>query len=73
MDYSGVGTMMNLGARLESKAEPGMPCISQATYESLRGRFTFAGSPRKIQAKGIGEQLVWDVTGRAGSLRDNMP
>jgi len=65
MDYSGVGTMMNLGARVESKAEIGVPCISENTYRLVSKQFRFAeGSPRKIEAKGLGEQSVWDVVGR---------
>ncbi|MCE9606440.1 MAG: adenylate/guanylate cyclase domain-containing protein [Planctomycetia bacterium] len=65
MDYSGVGTMMNLGARIEAKAEVGMPCISQNTFQLVSKQFRFApGSPRKIEAKGLGEQAVWDVVGR---------
>ena len=65
MDYSGVGTMMNLGARVESKAETGTPCISENTYRLVAKQFRFAaGNPRKIEAKGLGEQLVWDVVGR---------
>lgn len=65
MDYSGVGTMMNLGARVESKAETGTPCISENTYRLVSKQFRFAeGNPRKVEAKGLGEQLVWDVVGR---------
>jgi class 3 adenylate cyclase/tetratricopeptide (TPR) repeat protein len=68
MDYSGVGTMMNLGARLEAKAEVGRPCISRTTYDLVAKHFRYApGNPRIIDAKGIGEQMVWDVEGRAES------
>lgn len=65
MDYSGVGTMMNLGARVESKALSGTPCISENTYFMVSKQYRFAeGNPRKIEAKGLGEQSVWDVVGR---------
>jgi class 3 adenylate cyclase len=33
MDYTAIGTTVNLGARLESLAEPGVPCISRRTYD----------------------------------------
>lgn len=65
MDYSGVGTMMNLGARVEAKALAGVPCISENTYRLVSKQFRFTPeSPRKIEAKGLGEQSVWDVVGR---------
>lgn len=65
MDYSGVGTMMNLGARVEAKALTGYPCISENTYRLVQKQFQFTPeSPRKIEAKGLGEQSVWDVMGR---------
>lgn len=68
MDYSGVGTMMNLGARVESKALTGFPCISENTYRLVQKQFRFTPeSPRKIEAKGLGEQSVWDVVGRNGA------
>src|SRR5207237_3567487 len=41
MDYTAIGTTANLGARLESEAEPGFPCISRETYELVQTRFTF--------------------------------
>jgi class 3 adenylate cyclase/Tfp pilus assembly protein PilF len=69
MDYTALGTTTNLGARLESVADPGIPCISQRTYNEVRGRFRYRdGSPRVIVAKGLeelGEQQVWDVVGMA--------
>jgi class 3 adenylate cyclase len=62
MDYTALGTTANLGARLESAAQPGYPCISQATYEMVRDRFNYReGSPRKCELKGLGEHLMWDV------------
>lgn len=64
LDYSGVGVTMNLAARLQTFAQPGMPCISQSTYELVRNRFTFApGNPRQVNAKGLDMQTVWDVAG----------
>jgi class 3 adenylate cyclase len=69
MDYTGVGTMMNLGARLEANALTSKPCISRTTYDLVKHRFTYAPeNPRRIEAKGIGEQMVWDVVGRAAPV-----
>ncbi len=68
MDYTAIGTTVNLGARLESLAEPGFPCISSRTHDDVRGRFRYrAGSPRLVIPKGLeelGELPVWDVAGR---------
>ena len=67
MDYTAIGTTVNLGARLEGLAEPGFPCISRRTYDEVRGRFRYREcSPRLIVPKGLedlGEQPVWDVAG----------
>ena len=69
MDYTAIGTTVNLGARLEGSAEPGFPCISRRTYDEVRGRFLYrTDRPRSILLKGLeelGEQPVWDVTGPA--------
>ncbi len=67
MDYTAIGTTVNLGARLESEAQPGIPCISRRTHDEVRGRFRYRDdSPRTILPKGLeelGEQPVWDVVG----------
>ena len=66
IDFTAVGTTTNLAARLQSEAEPLVPCISRATFEEVGQRFTFkAGSPRRITPKGLTIQEVWDVAGRA--------
>jgi class 3 adenylate cyclase/tetratricopeptide (TPR) repeat protein len=69
MDYSAIGTTVNLGARLESLAEPGVPCISRRTYDEVRGRFRYReGSPRPVLPRGLedlGEQQAWDVVAKA--------
>jgi class 3 adenylate cyclase len=65
MDYTGLSTAVNLGARLESNAIAGFPCISEGTHELVKDRFRFAeGNPRTVTAKGLERQTVWDVTGR---------
>jgi class 3 adenylate cyclase/uncharacterized protein HemY len=65
MSFAAIGTTSNLAARLQSAAEPGLPCISQATYLETRGRFRFAAETgRAVTAKGLEDQQVWDVVGR---------
>ena len=68
MDYTAIGTTVNLAARLESEAEPGFPCISQRTFDEVRGRFLYReGSPRLVVPKGLeelGPQQVWDVSAK---------
>jgi class 3 adenylate cyclase len=66
MDYTALGTPVNLGARLEAIAEPGSPCISRQTQGAVRGRVRYKeGRPRTVHLKGLGEQQVWDVLGWA--------
>lgn len=36
MNFTAVGTTTNLAARLQSEAEPDLPCLSRATYEQVR-------------------------------------
>jgi class 3 adenylate cyclase/Tfp pilus assembly protein PilF len=69
MDYTAIGTTANLGARLESAAEPGYPCISRQTHFEVGNRFLYReGNPRELTLKGIGPQQLWDVIGRAPAL-----
>jgi adenylate cyclase len=64
IDFEAIGTTCNLGARLEGRAEPGVPCISAGTHEAVGDRFEYKpGSPRTEFLKGIGDQQVWDVVG----------
>ena len=66
MDYTAIGTTANLGARLESAAQPGQPCICTQTHDIVRERFRYgATSPRKPDLKGLDPQPVWDVIGHA--------
>jgi class 3 adenylate cyclase len=53
MDYTAIGITTNLAARLQSEAEPGLPCISAATYEEVRERFLFkTDNPRTVSPQG---------------------
>lgn len=65
LDYTAIGNTVNLAARLQSEGEPGIPCLSSATYELVSHGFQFAPNcPRQIALKGLGEQTAWDVIGR---------
>ncbi len=67
MDFTALGTTVNLAARLQSEADPGRPCISQGTYELVRELFVFReGNPRLVTPKGLDKQNVWDVVGPQG-------
>jgi class 3 adenylate cyclase len=64
MEFAALGTAANLGARIESAAQPGLPAIGESTYQQVRRHCEFApGNPRRVQAKGFqeGEIAVWDV------------
>ncbi len=64
MDFTALGTTVNLAARLQTEAEPGWPCVCPATCEAVRDRFRFAReNPRTVTLKGLGCQQVWDVVG----------
>jgi class 3 adenylate cyclase/Tfp pilus assembly protein PilF len=64
MDFTALGTTVNLAARLQPEAEPGQPCISRQTYEHVQEHFAFRkGSPRTVSLKGLGPCQVWDVVG----------
>jgi class 3 adenylate cyclase/tetratricopeptide (TPR) repeat protein len=64
MDYTAIGHTVNLAARLQSEAEPDVPCLSRATQEAVRDRFAFqSDQPRTVTPKGIGPCEVWDVVG----------
>jgi class 3 adenylate cyclase len=66
MDYTAIGTTANLGARLESNAKPGKPCISWQTHDLVRDRFRYSKeSPRTVDLKGLGATQMWDVEGWA--------
>jgi class 3 adenylate cyclase len=68
MDYTAIGTTANLGARLESVAKAGWPCISRQTHDEVLDRFRSSPeSPRTVAVikglESLGPQQVWDVIG----------
>jgi adenylate cyclase len=66
MDYTAIGATANLGARLESIAEPGKPCLSAATREAVGELFEFtAAAPQWVELKGMGRQACWHLLKRS--------
>jgi class 3 adenylate cyclase len=64
MDFTALGTTVNLAARLQPEARLGQPCISHATYERVLEGFVFRNEhPRTVRLKGLKPQKVWDVVG----------
>jgi adenylate cyclase len=65
IDFTVLGPAVTLSSRLLNWAEPGLPCISQDTYELLPDHFEYrAGNPRTVEGPGMGSCAVWDVVGR---------
>jgi len=62
MDFTALGTTVNLAARLQPHAKPGQPCISEETHRRVQDEFLFRDSnPRTVHLKGLKPQRVWDV------------
>jgi class 3 adenylate cyclase len=67
MDFTAIGATVNLAGALRNEAEPGLPCISRATYEMVRERFVYRpDGPRTVTIGGFGPVEVWDVVQRKG-------
>jgi class 3 adenylate cyclase/Tfp pilus assembly protein PilF len=65
LDFTVLGPAVTLSSRLLNWAEPGLPCISQDTYELLPDQFEYrAGNPRTVEGPGMESCAVWDVVGR---------
>ena len=63
LDFTAVGPTVNLAARLQADARPGMVCINEETYRRVQQEFAFEdGAGRLVTLKGIGEARIWDVT-----------
>jgi class 3 adenylate cyclase len=66
-DFTAVGPAAQGAAHLLHWAEPGLPCVSRATWEQVRERFHFrAEAPRAVPASAGGPAEAWDVTGPRG-------
>ena len=67
MDFTAFGTAVNLAARLQPEAEPGIPCVSEATRKLAGDRFCYrSAGPRILELKGFGTEKAWDVAGKQG-------
>jgi serine/threonine protein kinase/class 3 adenylate cyclase len=64
MDFTVLGGTVNLAGALRNEAEPGLPCLSRATFDLVRERFGYRpGRPRTVEVAGLGPVEVWDVLG----------
>jgi class 3 adenylate cyclase len=54
-DYTAVGTVVNLAARLCGEAAPGEVLVDQRTYEAVSARV--AAEPRAVPVKGLGDAV----------------
>jgi class 3 adenylate cyclase/tetratricopeptide (TPR) repeat protein len=71
MDYTAIGTTANRGARVEAAAEPGVPCIDRQTHDDVGDRFVYRDKDGRMACmKGLKEDHVWDVAGRAEQKAD---
>lgn len=71
IDFTAIGTTTNMASRIQHEGVVGVPCISASTHEQVKDHFVFgAGSPRTAHLKGLGEKILWDVTGRRGEAGD---
>ncbi|MGH7570335.1 MAG: ATP-binding protein [Gemmatimonadota bacterium] len=50
-EFSGLGPVINLAARLQSRAEPGQVLVGEATYRAARRAFEFR--PLSLRVKGV--------------------
>jgi class 3 adenylate cyclase/predicted Ser/Thr protein kinase/Tfp pilus assembly protein PilF len=68
MDFTAIGTALNVASALRNEAEPGLPCVARATCDLVRERYAYrSAAPRRVAVAGFGEVEVWDVVppGRA--------
>jgi len=68
LDYTLIGTPVNLASRLQAVAQPGAVIVSSATASLIAqvpelGRFL--GTPRQVEVKGLGPVVVHEVNGSA--------
>jgi adenylate cyclase len=69
IDYTIIGSPVNLAARLQTNARPGTVLISEETWQLVGDSFECIGQ-QPIQVKGFTEAIrTWLVTSRASSSR----
>jgi len=66
IDFTAVGPATNQAARLQGRVKDGLVCISEMTHGIVKELFEFADAGgRKVEnVAGVGDMMVWDVTGR---------
>ena len=68
LDYTLIGTPVNLASRLQAVAQPGAVIVSSATA-SLIAQVpelgSFLGAPQQVEVKGLGPVVVHEVNGSA--------
>ena len=63
LDYTAIGSPVNLAARVQSAATPGAILISEDTYSLVKEHFSF-GAPMELNLKGIGHPVIcYQVSG----------
>jgi class 3 adenylate cyclase len=64
MEFTALGTAVNLASRLLRHTDPRRPCVSSRTYELVRDRYEFQpDGPRVLELPGLGRREAWDVIG----------
>jgi class 3 adenylate cyclase len=65
MDFTALGPAVSIAGAIRNEARYGLPCISRATYEVVRGRFRCdSDEPRAVAVAGYGAVDVWDIRGK---------
>jgi ABC-type oligopeptide transport system substrate-binding subunit/class 3 adenylate cyclase len=69
IEYAAFGDTVNVAARLQSAAEPGVVLVDEATHRAVEGLFEW-GDERALDVKGKSEPVAaWPVAGLAAAGR----
>lgn len=69
LDYTAIGTPVNLASRVQSAAQPSSILISEDTYFLVKDHFRF-GSPMELKLKGIGHPVICYQLSNLNKVRD---